>query len=105
MSSNESMTVDVGVDEIQDLKTKIKLQGEKVRALKSLKTDQDTGTRNYNEKEMTIREKIFSIFKEHRAVTIDTPVSELKEILSGKYSDDSKFLVIKTVKNVLYDTI
>ncbi|KAF0428704.1 hypothetical protein F8M41_005841 [Gigaspora margarita] len=29
-------------DEIQELKSKIKLQGEKIRALKSLKTDQDT---------------------------------------------------------------
>ncbi|CAG8790032.1 13851_t:CDS:10, partial [Dentiscutata erythropus] len=120
-------------EEIQGLKSKIKLQGEKVRALKSLNTDQDTvdaeiaalldlkkqlasltgedgaaksktkftlktakGTRDYNEKEMAIREKIFStivsVFKKHGAVTIDTPVFELKEILSGKYGEDSKLI-------------
>ncbi|CAG8645817.1 9043_t:CDS:10 [Gigaspora margarita] len=123
----------VGGDEIQELKSKIKLQGEKVRALKSLKTDQGTvdaeiatlldlkkqlasitgedgsakskskftlktpkGTRDYNEKEMAIREKVFStivsVFKKHGAVTIDTPVFELKEILSGKYGEDSKLI-------------
>ncbi|CAG8746480.1 21484_t:CDS:2, partial [Gigaspora rosea] len=122
-----------GGDEIQELKSKIKLQGEKVRALKSLKTDQGTvdaeiatlldlkkqlasitgedgsakskskftlktpkGTRDYNEKEMAIREKVFStivsVFKKHGAVTIDTPVFELKEILSGKYGEDSKLI-------------
>ncbi|CAG8631894.1 302_t:CDS:2, partial [Racocetra persica] len=54
------------------------------------------GTRDYNEKEMAIREKIFStiisVFKKHGAVTIDTPVFELKEILSGKYGEDSKLI-------------
>ncbi|CAG8528368.1 9714_t:CDS:10, partial [Scutellospora calospora] len=136
-------------EEIQELKSKIKLQGEKIRALKLLKTDQKTvetevatlldlkkqlasligednsenfsgrsrkrspvsskslteciysvvlyiGTRDYNEKEMAIRENIFStiisIFKKHGAVTIDTPVFELKEILSGKYGEDSKLI-------------
>ena len=45
---------------------------------------------------MIIREKIFStiteVFKRHGAVTIDTPVFELKEILSGKYGEDSKLI-------------
>src|SRR2546421_1901133 len=45
---------------------------------------------------MSIREKIFStiisVFKRHGAVTIDTPVFELKEILSGKYGEDSKLI-------------
>ncbi|CAG8571671.1 12886_t:CDS:10 [Acaulospora morrowiae] len=54
------------------------------------------GTRDYNEKEMAIREKVFStiisVFKKHGAVTIDTPVFELKEILSGKYGEDSKLI-------------
>jgi len=54
------------------------------------------GTKDYNDKEMAIREKIFSIiktiFKRHDAVTIDTPVFELKEILMGKYGEDSKLI-------------
>lgn len=54
------------------------------------------GTKDYNDKEMAIREKVFStittVFKKHGAVTIDTPVFELKEILSGKYGEDSKLI-------------
>lgn len=45
---------------------------------------------------MAIRESIFktitTVFKKHGAVTIDTPVFELKEILSGKYGEDSKLI-------------
>ena len=47
-------------------------------------------------KDVVIRDKIFStiteVFKRHGAVTIDTPVFELKEILSGKYGEDSKLI-------------
>ncbi len=47
-------------------------------------------------KDMVIRDKIFStiteVFKRHGGVTIDTPVFELKEILSGKYGEDSKLI-------------
>jgi histidyl-tRNA synthetase len=45
---------------------------------------------------MVIRDKIFStitnVFKRHGAVTIDTPVFELREILAGKYGEDSKLI-------------
>jgi len=45
---------------------------------------------------MALREKIFNtikgVFKRHGAVTIDTPVFELKEILMGKYGEDSKLI-------------
>ena len=45
---------------------------------------------------MLIRQFIFrtitDIFERHGAVTIDTPVFELKEILSGKYGEDSKLI-------------
>jgi histidyl-tRNA synthetase len=45
---------------------------------------------------MALREKIFSkittVFQKHGGVTIDTPVFELKEILSGKYGEDSKLI-------------
>ncbi|KAL0081204.1 histidyl-tRNA synthetase [Phycomyces blakesleeanus] len=60
----------------------------------SLKTPK--GTKDYNDKEMAVREKMFStiktVFKRHGAVTIDTPVFELKEILAGKYGEDSKLI-------------
>src|SRR3954469_10822586 len=45
---------------------------------------------------MVIRAKIFSpitdVFKRHGRDTIDTPVFELKEILAGKYGEDSKLI-------------
>lgn len=45
---------------------------------------------------MYLRQRIFrkitDIFELHGAVTIDTPVFELKEILSGKYGEDSKLI-------------
>lgn len=54
------------------------------------------GTKDWDGKDMVIRERIFStiteVFKRHGAVTIDTPVFELKEILSGKYGEDSKLI-------------
>ncbi|KAF8936203.1 histidyl-tRNA synthetase [Dissophora ornata] len=54
------------------------------------------GTKDYTPQEMAVREKIFStiigVFKKHGGITIDTPVFELKEILSGKYGEDSKLI-------------
>ena len=45
---------------------------------------------------MVIRDGIFKtiidVFKRHGAVTIDTPVFELRQILSGKYGEDSKLI-------------
>ncbi len=45
---------------------------------------------------MVLRDRIFStiteVFKRHGGVTIDTPVFELKEILAGKYGEDSKLI-------------
>ncbi|XP_067900183.1 histidine--tRNA ligase, cytoplasmic-like isoform X2 [Heterodontus francisci] len=101
-------------------------QGERVRKLKKAKAPQDQiseesaklvelkaqhrtndgkqqfvlktpkGTRDYNPKQMAIREKVFSTitdcFKRHGAETIDTPVFELKETLMGKYGEDSKLI-------------
>ncbi|XP_023273605.1 histidine--tRNA ligase, cytoplasmic isoform X2 [Seriola lalandi dorsalis] len=103
----------------------IKIQGEVVRKLKSEKASKDQideevakllelkaqlgddgkhqfvlktakGTRDYNPKQMAIREKVFNTiircFKRHGAETIDTPVFELKETLTGKYGEDSKLI-------------
>jgi len=54
------------------------------------------GTRDYDSFEMSIREKVFGIiincFKKHGGVTIETPLFELKEILTGKYGEDSKLI-------------
>ena len=45
---------------------------------------------------MVIRDRIFNtittVFKRHGAVTIDTPVFELRQILAGKYGEDSKLI-------------
>jgi histidyl-tRNA synthetase len=45
---------------------------------------------------MAIREvafnKITAVFKRHGAVSIDTPVFELRETLTGKYGEDSKLI-------------
>ena len=45
---------------------------------------------------MSIREKVFNTitncFKRHGAVTLSTPVFELKETLTGKYGEDSKLI-------------
>eukprot|EP00088_Acartia_fossae_P037189 TRINITY_DN3835_c0_g1_i10.p1 TRINITY_DN3835_c0_g1~~TRINITY_DN3835_c0_g1_i10.p1 ORF type:complete len:530 (+),score=145.81 TRINITY_DN3835_c0_g1_i10:66-1655(+) len=54
------------------------------------------GTRDYEPAQMAIREKVFqkitNIFKLHGAETIETPVFELKEVLTGKYGEDSKLI-------------
>ncbi|KAJ2001021.1 Cytoplasmic and mitochondrial histidine tRNA synthetase, partial [Coemansia thaxteri] len=54
------------------------------------------GTKDYDPEDMAVRTKIFStivgVFEKHGAVTIDTPVFELKEILVGKYGEDSKLI-------------
>lgn len=54
------------------------------------------GTKDWADKDMVIREAIFSslssLFKRHGGVTIDTPVFELREILAGKYGEDSKLI-------------
>ncbi|KAK0734117.1 hypothetical protein B0T26DRAFT_746069 [Lasiosphaeria miniovina] len=54
------------------------------------------GTIDWDGSDMIIREKIFStiteVFKRHGGVTIDTPVFELREILAGKYGEDSKLI-------------
>eukprot|EP00803_Ostreobium_quekettii_P009552 evm.model.scf_85EXC.10 EVM.evm.TU.scf_85EXC.10 scf_85EXC:64372-67395(+) len=54
------------------------------------------GTRDFLPDQMRIREtafeKITSVFKRHGAVSIDTPVFELRETLTGKYGEDSKLI-------------
>lgn len=54
------------------------------------------GARDFGAESMRVREQAFSsirkVFKRHGAVEIDTPVFELKEVLTGKYGEDSKLI-------------
>ena len=40
----------------------------------------------------SVLDKIIAVFKKHGAENIDTPVFELKEVLTGKYGEDSKLI-------------
>ncbi|CAG0913633.1 unnamed protein product [Notodromas monacha] len=54
------------------------------------------GTRDYHPYQMMLRrsmlDKIVSCFERHGAENIDTPVFELKDVLTGKYGEDSKLI-------------
>ncbi|KAG2226122.1 hypothetical protein INT45_011739 [Circinella minor] len=96
----ESTEVDAEIAVLKGLKQELdalnggKKKGKAGKNAFTLKTAK--GTKDHNDKEMAIREKVFStitkVFKKHGAVTIDTPVFELKEILAGKYGEDSKLI-------------
>lgn len=74
-------------DELAELSMK---KGGKI----TLKTPK--GTRDWEPLSMALRKHVFAtierIFNTHGAVTIDTPVFERKEILAGKYGEDSKLI-------------
>uniref|UniRef100_A0A182R7L5 histidine--tRNA ligase n=1 Tax=Anopheles funestus TaxID=62324 RepID=A0A182R7L5_ANOFN len=54
------------------------------------------GTRDHGPKAMAIRQRLLNqvigVFRKHGAETIDTPVFELKEMLTGKYGEDAKLI-------------
>lgn len=54
------------------------------------------GTRDFEPSQMAVRQRVISqveaVFKQHGAETIDTPIFELKEVLTGKYGEDSKLI-------------
>ncbi|KAK7473509.1 hypothetical protein BaRGS_00035262, partial [Batillaria attramentaria] len=83
--------VEEEVSKLLELKAQLGDDGPKKFVLKTPK-----GTRDYNPEQMAIREgvfnKIIQCFKRHGAETIDTPVFELKETLTGKYGEDSKLI-------------
>ena len=89
------LTFQIG-DEVEKLKA-LKLElgddnaGSGKITLKSAK-----GTRDFHPDQMAVRERVINrivnVFKCHGAVTIDTPVFELKEVLTGKYGEDSKLI-------------
>lgn len=77
------------------LELKAKIQDETATPQKfTLKTPK--GTRDFNPQQMALRQsvldKIVDVFRKHGAETIDTPVFELKEVLTGKYGEDSKLI-------------
>uniref|UniRef100_A0A8C7MDM3 histidine--tRNA ligase n=1 Tax=Oncorhynchus kisutch TaxID=8019 RepID=A0A8C7MDM3_ONCKI len=76
------------------LKLKAQIGGDEGKHQFTLKTAK--GTRDYNPKQMAIRERVFNTiircFKRHGAEPMDTPVFELKETLTGKYGEDSKLI-------------
>jgi histidyl-tRNA synthetase len=78
---------------VENERKKEEKKGEKKKKF-TLKTPK--GTRDYNPLEMSVREKVFKevteCFRRHGAVTIETPVFELKETLTGKYGEDSKLI-------------
>ncbi|XP_041972622.1 histidine--tRNA ligase, cytoplasmic isoform X1 [Aricia agestis] len=107
-SSNSSTNLtDNYVAKSKDINLQIQQEVSKLLALKAqlgaenavpqkftLKTAK--GTRDYNPQQMTIRnnvlDKIITVFKRHGAECIDTPVFELKDVLTGKYGEDSKLI-------------
>lgn len=54
------------------------------------------GTRDWSGPDALLRERIFTsisnVFKRHGATSLDTPVFELREVLTGKYGEDSKLI-------------
>lgn len=54
------------------------------------------GTRDYGPEHTAIRNdvlgRITEVFKRHGAVNIETPIFELKDVLTGKYGEDSKLI-------------
>jgi histidyl-tRNA synthetase len=54
------------------------------------------GMRDFGPSEMAVRHKVLetitSVFKSHGAVTISTPIMELKSLLTGRYGEDEKLI-------------
>lgn len=69
---------------------------DKKKAVQQFTLKTPKGTKDWADRDMTIRGAVFEtlsrVFKRHGGVTIDTPVFELREILSGKYGEDSKLI-------------
>ena len=78
-------------DEVEKLKAlKLELGDEQPNRGGNIVLKTAKGARDFQPEQMAIREKvlnkIINVFKVHGAVTIDTPVFELKEVLTGMIS-------------------
>lgn len=89
-----TMSTDASIPETPSVSTPTTAPIPKKPVSFTLKTPK--GTKDWSDKDMIIRSSIFehftNLFKSHGGVTIDTPVFELREILSGKYGEDSKLI-------------
>uniref|UniRef100_A0A182W2L3 histidine--tRNA ligase n=1 Tax=Anopheles minimus TaxID=112268 RepID=A0A182W2L3_9DIPT len=87
----ENTTGNDGTTKVND--GSIDVSGSALRNL-SLKTPK--GTRDHGPKAMAIRQRLLNqviqVFRKHGAETIDTPVFELKQVLTGKYGEDGKLI-------------
>lgn len=90
------------VDEMKSLKAILAARKKEVEAEGGAQGGQGfvlktpKGTIDHKPEATLLRKKIFntleSIFVKYGASTIDTPVIELREILAGKYGEDSKLI-------------
>lgn len=73
-----------------------KLPEFKLQQVKKAICKEPVGTRDLLPENMRVRELVnnvvTTIFKKHGAVTIDTPVFELREVLTEKYGEESKLI-------------
>ncbi|XP_076237758.1 histidine--tRNA ligase isoform X2 [Calliopsis andreniformis] len=85
--------IEDAVNEPMELKNRL---GEKNTSSAKFILKTPKGTRDYGPQQMALRlgvlDKIITVFKRHGAETIDTPVFELKDVLTGKYGEDSKLI-------------
>lgn len=67
------------------------------------------GMRDFGPKQTALREKVFRVinecFKRHGSQFIDTPVCELKEILTNKYGEDSKLIYDIADQGIFYESL
>ena len=84
------------VDEMKSLKAQMGDQKKDTGASGGFQLKTPKGTTDHKPEAALLRRKIFStlegIFVKYGGSTIDTPVFELREILAGKYGEDSKLI-------------
>nr|CAD7201389.1 unnamed protein product [Timema douglasi] len=93
LSSQAGVQIEDEVSKLLELKAQL---GSKDSAPQKFTLKTPKGTRDYGPEQMALRagvlEKIVAVFKRHGGETIDTPIFELKEVLTGKYGEDSKLI-------------
>lgn len=91
-----SLQIDAAVKKLLSLKVEASGGEDAAPANQKFTLKTAKGARDFNPQQMALRqgvlEKIVRVFKRHGAETIDTPVFELKEVLTGKYGEDSKLI-------------
>ncbi|KAK9753626.1 Anticodon binding domain [Popillia japonica] len=84
------------VAKLLDLKAQLSNEEQATNGPQKFTLKTPKGTRDYSPQQMVIRQKVLdkvvSVFKRHGAESIDTPIFELKEVLTGKYGEDSKLI-------------